>query len=64
VLVMDDFLSDINWRSIVIEGLLNRDNCAVDASAVPSWGGQKHAPRGGIVYLGHSPSLREIISPP
>jgi hypothetical protein len=43
VLVVNDFLANINRGSIVIQGFFNRDNGSVHTGAVTPGGGQKHA---------------------
>ena len=64
MLVVDNLLANIDGRTVVIQGLFDRDNRPVDAGTVPPRGGQKHSALGGIVYLGHPSSVREIITGP
>ncbi|CAB4627823.1 unannotated protein [freshwater metagenome] len=64
MLVVNNFLAYINRGTVVVKRLFNRNHGSVHAGTVSPRGGQKDATGRGIVDFGHTPSLREIISPP
>ena len=50
--VVDDLLADVDRRAIVLERALDRLDGALDARAVPAWGGEEnafhHRPQGSV----------------